>query len=289
MSNHGVYGLRYDLKSRMSGIASTDTNDDENMQALCIAASRILDSATRREFYPIYQARYFDMPPDDSLLKVDRDLLAVDTFTTQNTGVTVTSGQYYLMTGNSYNNPPYDRISQKADSSRPNLLYSGTMQKSQCVTGWWGYHEDWSNAWQNSQDTVENDPLSASGTSITVNDADGADLFGNTPRFKVGQLLKIESEYCYVSAVNTSTNALTVIRAVNGTTAAAHVQNTEIYVYRPMREIEQAAIRLAHWLYGLGSIGYMEIIATIGEGGIEIPQSAPADVQISLPSTANGL
>jgi hypothetical protein len=147
------------------------------------------------------------------------------------------------------------------------------------VTGWWGYHEDWSNAWQDSQDTVENDPLTSTGTSISVNDADGADLFGNTPRFKVGQTLRIETEYVYVTAVTAATtNTLTVIRGVNGTTAAAHDQNTAIYVYRPMHEIEQAALRLSHWLYGQKGAGYQSRIRNLAAGTLEIPENAPGDV-----------
>jgi hypothetical protein len=279
MANYGVYGLRYDLKKRMTGVAATDTAADENLQNFCEIASRMWDGTTRRTFYPLYEVRYFDYPPDPRYLKIDGDLLAVDSFTTQNGDVSVTSGQYYLMTGTSYHAPPYDRIVMKSDSSRPNLLYSGTPQKSQAVTGWWGYHEDWANAWQSSQDTVENDPLTAAGTSITVNDADGADLYGDTPRFKVGQLLKIESEYVYVTVVTAaSTNTLTVIRGVNGTTAAQHVQNTAIYVYRPMREVEQSALRLAQWLYGQKDVGYQNIVRTLGAGTVEIPPNAPADV-----------
>jgi len=281
MSNHGIYGLRYDLKKRITSIAATDTNDDEIMQAFCEAASRMFDGTCKREFYPMYEARYFDLPPDDSLLKLDKDLLAVNSFTTQNTGVSLTeSTHYYLMNGKSYNESPYDRISMKSDGSYPNLLYSGTVQRSQCVTGWWGYHEDWSNAWQSSGDALAAAISSTTATTFTVADSDGADVYGNTPRFKVGQLLKIDTEYMYLTTNTTGTNTLTVIRGVNGTTAATHAQSTTVYVYRPMREIEQAALRLSHWLYGQKDQGYQNVIAALGEGTVEIPQGAPVDVQM---------
>jgi hypothetical protein len=42
---------------------------------------------------------------------------------------------------------------------------------------------------------------------------------------------------------------LTVQRGVGGTAAASHVQNTAISLYRPPRDIEQLALRVAAWLY----------------------------------------
>lgn len=279
MSNHGIYALRYDLKKIIDGVSAEDTADDETLQWYCYAASRMFDGTCKREFYPMYQARYFDLPPDDSLLKLDKDLLAVNSFTTQNGDVSLTeSTHYYLMNGKSYNDSPYDRISMKSDGSYPNLLYSGTVQRSQCVTGWWGYHEDWSNAWQDTQDDLAAAISSATATTFTVADADGNDLYGNKPRFKVGQLLRVDTEYMYLTDI--TNNTLTVIRGVNGTTAATHDSATSIYVYRPMAEIEQAALRLAHWLYGQKDTGYQNVVAALGEGSIEIPQGAPVDVQM---------
>ena len=130
------------------------TGDDGVMQSICAAASRYLDAKTHRWFYPLIQTRYFDHPADATQLRVDKDLLEISTFTTQNTGVTVTSGQYFLMCADSYNLTPYDRIVLKTDGSRTRLLFTGTIQKANAVTGTWGYHEDWSNAWQSSNDAV---------------------------------------------------------------------------------------------------------------------------------------
>ena len=243
-------------------------------------ASRQLDRwCLGRRFYPRTEIRYYDHPADATRLKLDDDLLAVSAFTTENGDTEITSGNYYLMCGGVYGLTPYDRIVLKTDSTQSSLSYSGTMQQANAVTGTWGYHEDWGNAWEDSQDTVENDPLTASGTSITVNDADGADLYALTPRFKILQLLKIEDEYLYVTAVDTTGNKLTVIRGVNGTTAAAHVQDTAIYIYRPMPDIVQATLDLAKYLYMHKDSSDGDVTMFPEAGAVTVPQGVPITVK----------
>jgi hypothetical protein len=117
------------------------------------------------------------------------------------------------------------------------------------VSGKWGYHNRWSQAWRDSADTVQNNPLTSTASTVTVADADGADSEGDSPRFQVGHLIRVESEYLRVLAVNTSTNTLTVQRAAGGTTAAAHSQNTPIQVYQPPLDVVTLALRWAVWLY----------------------------------------
>ena len=116
------------------------------------------------------------------------------------------------------------------------------------IGGFWGYHPDWANAWD-SVDTVQEDPLSAVATTLTVTDVDGADGWGFTPRFSRGSLLRIESEYLEVTALPNEANTLTVIRGVNGTTAAAHVQNTAVEVFRVHDPVRRAVARQAAFLY----------------------------------------
>jgi hypothetical protein len=260
----------------------SDTDDIELLRLLCEIASRMFDGTCRRTFYPRSETRYYDHPENTARLKVDDDLLEVTTFTTNNGDDSVSASDYYLMCGDSYNLTPYDRIVMKLDGGQPNLLYSGTPQKANAVTGMWGYHEDWDAAWQDSNDTVQDDGgIDASVTTITVSDADGADIYGITPRFKVQRLLKIDDEYVYVTAVNTSTDKLTVIRGVNGTTAAVHDNGATIYVYQPMVEVAHAVKRLAAWLYGQRDAPFVKQIVSVPGSGttITIPEGAPLDVR----------
>ena len=117
------------------------------------------------------------------------------------------------------------------------------------VTGVWGWHDDWSNAWIDSGDTVQDAPLTVSATTLTVTNADGLDTDGRSPRFQVGHLLRVDDEYLHVRAIDTTTNTLTVTRGVNGTTAATHVAGTPISVYRPAADVESLVLRWAGWLY----------------------------------------
>lgn len=248
------------------------------LRNFCTIASRMLDGTTRRVFYPRSEARLYDHPDDDSRLKLDEDLLEVTTFTTNNGDESVAAADYFLMCGPTYNRTPYDRITMKTNGNRPNLLYSGTAQQANSITGIWGYHETWDTAWQSSGDTLSLG-VSATGTTFSVSDADGNDIYGLPNRFKVQQLGKVDDEYFYILTVTgDSTNTLTVIRGVNGTTAATHDSGATIYVYRPMVEIEHATKRLAAWLYGQRDAPFQEKIALPGMGEIIIPQSAPVDV-----------
>ena len=123
--------------------------------------------------------------------------------------------------------------------------YEETPQDSITVTGYWGYHPNWESAWADSGDTVQDNPLSASATTLTVNDADA----GSPARFQVGQLLRIESEYLRVTAVDSTNNLLTVARGVQGTTAASHSVSTAIEIYQTPEDVALLTVRWATWLY----------------------------------------
>jgi len=235
-----------------------------------------------RRFYPRTETRYYDHPADATRLVVDDDLLAVGTFTTENGDTSITTAQYFLMCGGVYGLTPYDRIVLKTDGTQTSLSSSGTMQQANAVTGTWGYHEDWSNAWEDSQDEVEDVALTAAGTSITVNDADGENLYGMKPRFQEFQLLKVEDEYLYVTAVNATANTLTVVRGANGTTAATHAQNTDIYIYRPMVNVVQATLDLAKYLYLHKDTADGDITMFPEAGAVQVPQGVPVTVKWAI-------
>jgi len=273
VANYGVY-LSYESLKEYLSIPTLQDADNKLLLNFTEQASRKLDAHCQRYFFPISSTRYFDDPSFEEMSKpgwintysrftpqrrvlvseetrelyLDDDLLAVTTLTTSNIATTIPSTDYYLASADNFNRSPYNLIKLKTGSAY-SFTYNTTPQKANAVTGLWGYHEQWSGAWEGSQDTVENNPLLVGGLSITENDADGVNLMGQTPRFMVQQLLKIEDEYLYVTAKNTSLNTLTVIRGVNGTTAAAHAQNTAIYIYQPMAEIVGAMQVLATYCY----------------------------------------
>lgn len=111
------------------------------------------------------------------------------------------------------------------------------------VTGVWGYHSDYANAWLQ-VDTLAAGVL-ANATSLTVGDVDGADGYGLTPRISRGSLLKIDSEIYLVTATNTTTNTVTATPHMLGTTAAAHLIAAPVYVYQFEEPIRRVTARQA--------------------------------------------
>lgn len=112
------------------------------------------------------------------------------------------------------------------------------------VTGTWGYHTDWTNAWL-AEESLAAAILNATATSLTVADVDGANTYGITPRISPGALLKIDSEYLLVTATDTATNVVTVTRGVQGSTAAAHVISSTVSVFQVEEPIRRVVARQA--------------------------------------------
>lgn len=132
------------------------------------------------------------------------------------------------------------------------------------ITGVWGIHRDYANAWM-AVDTLASG-ITSSATSLTVVDIDGADLYGNTPRISAGNLLKIDSEYIEVTATDTATQIATVRRGVNGSTAGAHLAGAVVSTWQTEDMIARATARQAGLIYGrLGAYTTVEVSALGGE------------------------
>ena len=246
----------------MAGISSTD-DDDELLESL-EEASRALDEATFRRFYPRIETRYFS---HDQLydLRLDDDLLSLTSLTTYNGDTTIPTSACYLLAGDDYNLRPARRI--ELDRSQAySFGWSGTPQRANTVTGVWGYHRNYDSAYT-ATDTVQSDPLTAIGTTLAVSDGDN---------FQRGQTLRIGDEWLYVSDI--ATNNLTVERGLNGSTAAEHAADTVIYVYNPPKEAVRVALRYAAWLYGQRQAPFSYEVQTDQGGNVIIPQSAPSAV-----------
>ncbi len=104
------------------------------------------------------------------------------------------------------------------------------------VSGAWCYHTEYNRSAWSILSTLSAG-INTSVTTITP---------VSVASFSVGQLLRIDDEYLRVTAVGGST--LTVIRAINGTTAAAHDSADSIYVFYPEPAIQRAALRWAAFL-----------------------------------------
>lgn len=287
MTDYGVYALYEDVKA--IDLDTTETSDDTLLERICVQASRDFEKeANGRLFYPRKETRYYDMPYDTSVQRLDDDLLEIGTLTTNSGNDTVSSSDYVLSSGGEYGKPPYNLIHLLPNGTTNNWKFSGSPIQANSVNGYWGYVPHWTRgAWLDSGDTVS----SLSGSSLTVSDVDGSDTLGRTPRFKYQQLLKVTgggvTEYLYVTNKNIVTNVLTVVRAVNGTSQASSTAGATIYIFQPDEAIVKATRRLAAWYYRQKDSSKPEtdrpIVTT---GGMILPSALPKDVVMTAKSFA---
>lgn len=95
------------------------------------------------------------------------------------------------------------------------------------IEGIWGYREHNEDGGADLNDAS----MTTSKTTVAVDD-------GN--QFAVGQTIMLGSEQMLITSI--SGNNLTVTRAINGTTAAAHADNTDVYILRWPASVERAAL-----------------------------------------------
>lgn len=247
-----------DLKTYL-GISGT--GDDTLLKSICTRASRVWDRLCRREFYESLGTERFDYS-EPYRLRLDLDLLEVTTLTNGD-GNTISASGFFL-----YPTRSYPKRWIELDRSGGTIFtYSATWQRCIQVLAKWGYHSDYSNAWVSSGDTVQSDPLAAGGTTLAVTAG---------TNFKVQQMLQIGSEQLYVSAI--STNNLTVVRAQNGTTDAAHAQNAAISIWQPDHDVQHWVLRLAAWLYKQKDAPF-EKSSMPSMGVVTVPADLPVDIK----------
>lgn len=233
--------------------ASNTTEDNpllEKIRQVSRRADRILTGrSTRPVFGPYIEQRQFRIDgrrvrSSDHTFLLRREgvvhpLLSFSAVTAD--GSTVTS----VVEGYPQDISPIRRLRLTNDYNWYSYLTSATTPGYVAVTGIWGYHSDWANAWL-SEDTIQDaGGINASVTTVTVADAGGANTYGLTPRFSPGALLRAESEYLLVTAVDTGSNELTVTRGVQGSTAAVHAQGVALEVFQVEEPIKRVVARQA--------------------------------------------
>lgn len=261
---------------------TAETADDVLLTDFLRYSCRYADTRAGTSFQPTIATRYFDVPCNDArLLQFDDHLLELSSITNGD-GTAISLSDVIYHPSSLY--PRYGiRIKAQSDDVWQPDTYGETRQVI-ALAGTWGYHDDWPNAWALSGDAVANvGGISAAATSITVTDADGTANDLQTPRFQAGQLIKIGTEYLDVTAVNTTTNVLTVVRGVNGSTAATHAAADAISIYRPMGNVVMAVLRLVGWRYRQKDANVFDTTTILGAGTKITPSAVPPDVDDLLP------
>ena len=247
--------------------------NDEAVDRLIESASRDIDNMTHRWFIPKTQTRTYRYPSRagaGDVLYLDADLISVTTLQTKaqdSSPTTISSSDYFLEPANTA--PPYTRI-EIDDSSTASFESGDTAQRSISIVGSWGYSDDTisvgtvtsglasdatatsmvcSNGSQTSGINVghtlliESEQLfvsektSAALGSILTDGVLTADKSENVTvdsghGILAGEVILVDSEQMFVRV--SGTTALTVERAYNGTTLAAHTNNTAVHIFRTL-------------------------------------------------------
>lgn len=252
----------------------TETNWDVWLGDMIHQLSRQIDEYCHRHFYELSATKYYDLQ-DTQRLRLDEELLAITTFTNGNSETLVSGTDFipYPLDG-----PPYLWLDVKRDSGS-SFTFSGTTQKALSIEGKWGYHPDYAAAWYSTGDSVQNAAgITASASTMTVTSGDNFDVY---------ETVKVDSEQMLITAINGVT--LSIERAINGTTAAAHDNGDAISTWVVPGIVSRSC---AVWIVFLLNTGPDSGISRLRMGDYEeavsfflldqMRQGPPADVEPAL-------
>ena len=261
-------------------LASQNTDDDAVLLSFLNRASRSIDRYCRRPFFPKRETRTYDYKMSDRI-KLDAELLKLDTLTTENGGETIGQSILIFQTGENYNYGPWDTITIRSDSGSL-LNFSATEQQANSVTGFWGYHEDYANAWVDTGTSLAGS-YAASATSLSLAGAGSAgvgasDVNFEAPRISPGDLLWVEGEM-FLAVGGAGNNNATVIPHFSGTSSNDHASGVAVYKFTPEPDINFATLRLTSWMYGQRMSPYESKTAFVQLGTVSIPSSWATDIR----------
>lgn len=276
-----VWQVKQDKK-----IPHSDSSGDVLMaETLSFVCGRI-DKMTGREFAPWratkrYHAYGAHIDEHYTALYLGAPLLAAEAVVVG--GVTLAAynevsntGDYYVLEDRS----PYFHLCLAESASVGWNHVQNEWRNSIRVTATWGYRSDYpAQGWRSSGTTLDG-AINASVETLTVT---SALIDANTPRFSPGQMLRIDSEWFDVLAVNTGTRVLTVSRAFRGSTAAAHNNAAAVEIWTPEPAITRAALRWAAFLYArAGEYATLSIDSALGTLVSKYPADAPEEIARAL-------
>lgn len=245
------------------------TEDPKYLDALQ-EATRLIDEWTGFWFEPRYQTRAFDslgVHIDDLTRTLDLDmwLAAVKEI---KVGVEPDgSGGTALVAGTDYSFYPRGKAATlslrrlSASWSSATSLIAGSYVESISVTGLWVLHRLYlTDGWRLGSALSAGVNNSPSTTTIPLTTGTGS-------TFDIGQLVRfgtaVDAEMGYVSA--TAADSITIDRAVNGSSIAAHSSADSVYYWQPEPIIEDACAQLAGLIYNQ----YGQYAGNEGIGGVK--------------------
>lgn len=257
-----------DVRSEYQKIISN--SDDPLILEIIRSVCEDIERIGQRSYVPRIETIYRDAVADvldDGILLLEDDLLEVTTLTNGD-GTVIASDDYYF---EPRHKTPYWGIGLLG-SSGLTWQYQEDSEDAISIVGVWGYHKRYTDAWRQ-VDTLGAAVSSTTATTITL--TTGATV-------KAGQLLKLDTEFVYAS--NEAGKAVTVVRAVNGSTAATHLINTPVYAWTPSAALVQLAKEASAARYRLRENPIAETLVIDGQSF-----ATPKDVDKHLMSRMSQL
>lgn len=272
--NTPFYATREEIKAELD-VKETARSNARIDRALADATEAVY-GLTHRVFYPVLTTRRFDWPPRGGatpwILRLNNnELISVTSLTSG--GVTIASSDYLLRRADDGDEPPYTRIEINLSS---NAAFGGgsTYQQDIAITGLFGYRNDettlgaTSEALDTSETGIDVDAATSAAVGVgsllridtervivtgranlDTGQTLGAGGLTNQNNnvtvpvqsgavFAAGESILIDSERMLVEDV--AGNQLTVRRAWDGATIAAHTAGAVIYAPRTLTVVRAA-------------------------------------------------
>jgi hypothetical protein len=175
------YCTREDVKGALD--SKTTARNNQQIDRAVAAASRAIEGLTHRRFYPWTGTRRLDWP-DFSYARPWRlwldsnEVISVTTFVTGD--ATLDPGDYILRRSDGLDEPPYTMIEIDLSSSAA-FNVGTTAQRSMALTGVFGAAAD-------------EESVGALAQSLAASVSATANITWTTPRFGVGDILRIDDE-----------------------------------------------------------------------------------------------
>ena len=227
-----LYGDLTKLKDDSLLKAAGGSSDDDELFQLLLAASDWVDHYCNRHFYPRTETLVFDGKGTAQLLAPD--LISVTTLKEDTNGdltfnETWASVDYWLLPYNASPSQhwgnPYTAVKARLVGNKSGGFTAG--ERNIQIAGIWGYTQ----FAEDSGTDLNDASMTTTKTTVAVDDG---------TQFHIGQTVLIGTEQMLVTAI--SGNDLTVSRALNGTTAAAHADNSDINILRWPASVERAPL-----------------------------------------------
>ena len=274
------YGRLSVMKSDLS--ISGTTLDDALLRARD-AASRDFDRRTGRHFYSEVGTYYFT-PNRSGLctlrLRNPSDVISITTLKVDEDGdgtyekTLTANSDYWLLPNNPNQYEPYRAIELNPQGTNLSAWPRGPRRVQ--LVGKVGFSDETELTTVTAAEAID-----ASETAIDLS-ASGD--------IEVGETIVIDSEQMYVTAVSTSgAFPMTVVRGINGTTAATHLTAAPIYRRRYPRVIEQVITERVvgmRWDAQTGYQGNGDLAATGGGDNKSYARWMDAIRQFKLPAVA---